>query len=172
MGQIQNAILNTLGSVQQMSQLYKFTDAYVKQRENKAAEAKQRDLERDVKTGKIQMAHQQARGKLIAGIRQGGFTEEQKKQYEEEYGHLSGLTKEEIKTIKSDLTKQIKATQNISLDPNDPELMDLYLKREYLDQKYPAEKDKKRRAQKSPQEQADTNGNIEKAKNTIKGGKK
>lgn len=171
MGQIQNAILNTLGSAQQMAQLYKFTDAYVKQRENKTAEAKQRDLERDVKTGKIQMSHQQARGKLIAGIRQGGFTEEQKKQYKEEYGHLSGLTQTEIGVIKRELTNQIKKTQKINLDPNDPELMDLYLKSEYLEQKYPA-KDKKANAQKSPQEQADTNGNIEKAKNTIKGGKK
>lgn len=171
MGQIQNAVLNTLGSVQQMSQLYKFTDAYVKQREDKAADAKQRDLERDVKTGKIQMAHQQARGKLIAGIRQGGFTDEQKKQYEEEYSHLSNLTQKEIGTVKRELTNQIKKIQQINLDPSDPELMDLYLKSEYLEQKYPA-KDKKVKAQKSPQEQANTNENIEKAKNTIKGGKK
>lgn len=171
MGQIQNAILNTLGSVQQMAQLYKFTDAYVKQREGKAAEAKQRDLEREVKTGKIQMAHQQTRGKLIAGIRQSGFTKEQEKQYEEEYGHLSSLTQKEIGTIKSKLTNQIKKIQQISLDPNDPELMDLYLKSEYLEQTYPAE-DKKAKAQKSAQEQADTNKNIKKAKNTARGGKK
>lgn len=181
MGQIQNAILNTLGSAQQMAQLYKFTDAYVKQRENKAAEAKQRDLERDVKTGKLQMAHQQARGKLVAGLREGGFTKEQEKQYEEEYGHLSKLTQTEIGTIKGKLTNQIKAIQKISLDPNDPELMDLYLKSEYLDQKYPnkneqkqaqRQADKKAKAQKSAQEQADTNENIEKAKNMARGGKK
>ena len=172
MGQIQNAILNSIGSVQQMLQMYKFTDAYVKQREDKAAEAKQRDLERDVKTGKIQMAHQQARGKLIAGIRQGGFTDEQEKRYKEEYGHLSNLTQKEIGKVKGALTNQIKKIQQINLDPNDPELMDLYLKSEYLDQKYPAGKDRKAKAQKSPQEQADTNDNIARAKNAAKGGKK
>ena len=155
-----------------MAQLYKLTDSYVKQRENKAAEAKQRDLERDVKTGKVQMAHQQARGKLIAGIRQGGFTEEQKKRYEEEYGHLSGLTQKEIGSVKSALTNQIKKIQQINLDPNDPELMDLYLKSEYLNQTYPAGADSKVRANKSPQEQADTNDNIARAKKAAKGGKK
>lgn len=172
MGQIQNAVLNTLGSVQQMAQLYKLSNAYIEQQENKAAEARQRSLERDVKTGKIQMAHQQARGKLVAGLRESGFTDEQKKQYEKEYGHLSGLTKKEIGSIKSELTNQIKATQKISLDPNDPELMDLYLKREYLDQTYPTGADSKVRANKSPQEQANTNDNIKKAKKAAKGGKK
>ena len=172
MGQIQNAILNSIGSVQQMIQLYKLTDSYVKQREDKAAAAKQRDLERDVKTGKIQMAHQQARGKLIAGIRQGGFTEEQNKRYEEEYGHLSNLTQKEIGAVKRGLTNQIKKIQQISLDPNDSELMDLYLKSEYLEQKYPARADSKVKANKSPQEQADTNENIKKAKKAAKGGKK
>src|SRR5574344_972240 len=103
MGQIQNAVLNALGSVQQMAQLYKLSNAYVKQQEDKAAEARQRDLERNVKTGKIQMAHQQARGKLVAGLREGGFTDEQKKQYEKEYGHLSGLTQKEIGAVKRDL---------------------------------------------------------------------
>lgn len=191
MGQIQNAILNTLGSVQQMAQLYKFTDAYVKRQEDKAAEARQRDLERDVKTGKLQMAHQQTRGKLVAGIRQGGFTEDQKKQFEKEYGHLSNLTQKEIGTVKSALTNQIKKTQQVTLDPNDPELINLYLKSEYLDETYPnkeeqkkAERqankdkkekaqrqtDKKAKAQKSAQEQADTNENIEKTRDTIKGG--
>ena len=172
MGQIQNAVLNALGSVQQMAQLYKLSNAYVKQQEDKAAEARQRDLERNVKTGKIQMAHQQARGKLVAGLREGGFTDEQKKQYEKEYGHLSGLTQKEIGAVKRGLTNQIKATQKISLNPDDPDLMDLYMKSEYLDQTYPAGADSKVRANKSPQEQADTNDNIKKAKKAAKGGKK
>ena len=191
MGQIQNAILNSLGSIQQMTQMYKFTDAYIKRQEDKAAEARQRDLERDVKTGKLQMAHQQTRGKLVADIRQGGFTEDQKKRYEKEYGHLSGLTGTEIGTVKGQLTNLIKKTQQITLDPNDPELTELYLKSEYLDETYPnkeeqkkAERqankdkkekaqrqtDKKAKAQKSAQEQANTNENIEKARDTIKGG--
>lgn len=172
MGQIQNAVLNTLGSVQQMAQLYKLSNAYIKQQEDKAAEAKQRSLEQDVKTGKIQIAHQQTRGKLVAGLREGGFTDEQKKQYEKEYSHLSNLTQREIGAIKKELTDQIKATQKISLNPDDPELMDLYMKREYLSQAYPTRADSKAKASKSPQEQANTNDNVKKARAAAKGGKK
>ena len=50
--------------------------------------------------------------------------------------------------------------------------MDLYLKSEYLNQTYPAGADSKVRANKSPQEQADTNDNIARAKKAAKGGKK
>ena len=39
MGQIQNAILNTLGSAQQMAQLYKLTDTYIKQQTQRSADA-------------------------------------------------------------------------------------------------------------------------------------
>lgn len=172
MGQIQNAVLNALGSVQQMAQLYKLTDAYVEQQENKAAEAKQKSLEQDVKTGKLQMTHQQTRSKLVAGLREGGFTDEQKAQYKKDYEHFSGLTQKEIGTAKRELTNQIKRTQAVSLDPNNPELIDLYSRSEYLSQQYPAGADKKAKANKSPQEQADSNSNIKAAKNAAKGGKK
>ena len=49
MGQIQNAVLNTLGSVQQMAQLYKLTDAYTEGQRKKSAAAAKAAAEEEAK---------------------------------------------------------------------------------------------------------------------------
>lgn len=178
MGQIQNAILNTLGSVQQMAQLYKLTDAYAKQQEDKAneraekaAQQKYEDLKREYEKGKTVE-------EIQAKIKSEPFTEEENDAYKKEYSKFYDNTYADDKSRKNALTTEKgKLTELIKKypgDPNDLEYRNLVRQRHWLDNKdfdylYKS-KSGKGKAQKSAQEQADTNGNIEKAKNTIKGG--
>ena len=172
MGQIQNAILNTLGSVQQMAHLYKFTDSYAKKQENKAKEraeeaAKQRFEDIENKRIRSRTAEQ-----VKADILATPLTEEENKKFSEVYDYAKNFTPQQLKKPRSELDKSIEVYAG---DFNDSKYAELIREREWFRQNHPTaderkELDKKAKAQKSPQEQADTNENIEKAKNTIKGG--
>ena len=188
MGQIQNAILNALGSVQQMSQLYKFTDSYVKQREDNAKERAERAEKQKYEDLKAEYEKNQTIDQLKAKIHAEPYSEEENKGYKGRYSKFyendntfannesrrNALIKE-----KGSLTQLI---NNYKGDFDSPELREWIRRRQWLDdtkdfkylyasedQNKPKNK-KKGRAQKSPQEQADTNENIKKAKDTIKGG--
>ena len=178
MGQIQNAILNTLGSVQQMAQLYKLTNAYAKQQEDeanqraeKAAQQKYEDLKKEYEKG-------QTVEQIKAKIHAEPYSEEENTKYKEFYNRFYDNTYKDDKSRRDALTKEkgdiTKLINSYPGDPNDPEYKNLVRKRQWLDNKdfdylYKG-KGGKKKAQKSPQEQADTNENIEMAKNTIKGG--
>lgn len=174
MGQIQNAILNSLGSVQQMSQLYKFTDAYVKQREDKAEERtekaeKQRFEELEQKRIRSRTA-EQAKADILATP----LTEEENKKFSEVYDYAKDFSPQKLKDPRSKLDKSIDAYAG---NFTDPKYVELIREREWFRQNHPTkaeqdEMDKKAKAQKSAQEQADTNENIAKAKNKARGGKK
>lgn len=186
MGQIQNAVLNTLGSVQQMVQLYKLTDAYAEQQENnanekaeKAARQKYEDLKKEYEKGKTVE-------EIQAKIKSEPFSKEENDAYKKEYNKFydntykdnnsrrNALTKE-----KGDITKLIRNYPGDASDlANNLEYKNLVRKRQWLENedfdylfKSRSGGDKKK-AQKSPQEQADTNDNIARAKKAAKGGKK
>ena len=178
MGQIQNAILNTLGSVQQMAQLYKLTDAYAdKQRKKSAATAKvaaEEAAQQKFEEIERQRLRNRTAEQVKADILATPLTEEEKKKFAERYKDLEGASPRKL------VDPRKKLDNSISIYPGeftDPTYVELIREREWFKQNHPTayerdELNKKARAQKSPQEQANTNENIEKAKNMAKGGKK
>lgn len=174
MGQIQNAILNTLGSVQQMSQLYKLTDAYAEQQENRAnarAEKAAKQKFEDIEKERIKSrTAEQAKADILATP----LTEEENKKFSEYYDYAKDFTPQKLKDPRNKLDASINAYIG---EFTDPKYVELIREREWFRQNHPTkaekdEMDKKAKAQKSPQEQANTNENIAKAKNTARGGKK
>lgn len=174
MGQIQNAILNTLGSIQQMTQLYKLTDAYAKKQENdakkRAEEAAQQRFEEIERKRLRNRTAEQAKADILSTP----LTEEENKKFSEAYNYAKDFTPQQLKKPRNDLKNSIDAYVG---EFTDPKYVELIREREWFRQNYPTvreqeELDKKAKAQKSPQEQADTNGNIARAKNRAKGGKK
>ena len=178
MGQIQNAVLNTLGSIQQMAQLYKLTDAYAESQENEANQRAEKAAKQKFEDLKNEYEKSQTVEQVKAKIHAEPYSEEENAKYKEFYNRFYDNTYKDDKSRRDALTKEKgKITQLINSypgDPNDLEYKNLVRKRQWLDNKdfdYLFKgKGGKRKAQKSPQEQADTNENIEKAKNTIKGG--
>lgn len=184
MGQIQNAILNTLGSVQQMAQFYKLTDAYVKQQTQRSADAARAAAEVEAQQKYEDLKKEYEKGKTVeeiqAKIKSESFSKEENDAYKKEYNKFYDNTYRDDKSRKNALTtEKVKLTELIKKypgDPNDLEYRNLVRKRQWLENKdfdylfKSRSGGGKKKAQKSPQEQADTNESIEKAKNTIKGG--
>lgn len=168
MGQIQNALLNSLGSVQQMIQMYKLTDAYAKQQEDNAKERAEKAAQQKFEQAEERRLRNRTAQQIEADILATPFTEEEEKKLSEKYKDLENASPGKRGSSKSDLTDSIRAYVG---DFTDPKYAELIRERAWLDKKYPAKKRQgKAKAQKSAQEQADTNENIEIAKNTIKGG--
>lgn len=183
MGQIQNAILNTLGSVQQMSQLYKLTDTYVKQQTQRSADAARAAAEVEAQQKYEDLKKEYEKGKIVeeiqTKIKSEPFSKEENDAYKKEYNKFYDNTYKDNESRKNALTTEKQAITKLIKkypgDPNDLEYKNLVRKRQWLDNEdfeylYKGKGRNKGRAQKSPQEQADTNENIEMAKNTIKGG--
>ena len=178
MGQIQNAILNTLGSVQQMAQLYKLTDAYAEKKKKKDAAAAKVAAEEAAQQRFDQAEERRLRSRTAGQAKEDilatPLTEEEKKKFAERYKDLEGASPRKL------IDPRRKLDNSISLYPGeftDPQYAELIREREWFKQNHPTayerdEMDKKAKAQRSPQEQADTNENIEKAKNMARGGKK
>ena len=174
MGQIQNAILNALGSAQQMLQMYKLTDAYANKLKN-VSEKEAKD-----KYNKFL-----ERNKVDSEILKTPLSAEEKAKYEEEFKDV--FTRRENEDIRAFGARRKKGTESepglerqlenlynsFSGDLLSDEYKDLIRKRAFVTQKN-KELDNQRRKEletlRKAQEQADTNENIEKAKNTIKGG--
>lgn len=180
MGQIQNAVLNTLGSVQQMAQLYKLTDAYAEQQENRANQRAEREAQQKYEDLKKEYEKTQTVEQVKAKIHAEPYSEEENAKYKEFYNRFYDKNtkdediKNQIKKEKQDLTGLITKYQG---DINSPEYRELVRRRQWLDDTKDFShlykgKGGKGKAQKSPQEQADTNDNIARAKNAAKGGKK
>ena len=180
MGQIQNAILNTLGSVQQMAQLYKLTDAYADKQEGKAKERAEKAAKQKYEDAEAERLRGRTNNQILADTMATPYSEEEITRYKNTYRDLYSdkITDEQkksnLKTAKGKLTKSINDYQG---ELNDPDHVAKLRERQWLetneDFKYLYKsKDSKGKAQKSPQEQADTNGNIKKAKKAAKGGKK
>ena len=178
MGQIQNAVLNTLGSVQQMAQLYKLTDAYTEGQRKKSAAAAKVAAEEAAQQKFEEIEKQRLRSRTAeqakADILSTPLTEEEKEKFSKDYDYAKDFTPQQLKTPRNKLEASINAYVG---EFTDPKYVELIREREWFRQNHPtaAEQkgiDKKAKAQKSAQEQADTNGNIEKAKKAAKGGKK
>ena len=174
MGQIQNAVLNTLGSVQQMAQLYKLTDAYANKQEGKAKERAEKEAKQrfeDIENKRIRSrTADQAKADILATP----LTEEENKKFSEVYNYAKDFTPQQLKNPRSKLDQSIDAYTG---EFTDPKYVELIREREWFRQNHPTanernELDKKARANKSPQEQANTNDNIARAKKAAKGGKK
>ena len=174
MGQIQNAVLNTLGSVQQMVQLYKLTDTYAERQEGKAKERAEKEAKQRFEEIEEQRLRSRTAGQAKEDILATPLTEEENKKFSENYKYAENFTPQQLKIPRNKLDQSINAYVG---DFTDPKYVELIREREWFRQNHPTaderkQFDKKAKAQKSPQEQADTNGNIEKAKNAAKGGKK
>ena len=178
MGQIQNAILNTLGSVQQMSQLYKLTDAYAEQQRKKDEEAAKVAAEEAAQQKFEQAEERRLRSRTAGQIKEDilatPLTEEEKKKFAERYKDLEGASPQKLKEPRKKLDNSIKIYPG---EFTDPKYVELIREREWFKQNHPTayerdEMDKRANALKSPQEQANTNENIARAKNMAKGGKK
>ena len=180
MGQIQNAVLNTLGSVQQMAQLYKLTNAYAEQQENNANERAERAAKQKYEEEEEKRLRNRTNNQILADTMATPYSEEEIARYKNTYRDLYSdkITDEQkksnLKTAKGKLTQSINDYKG---ELNDPDHVAKLRERQWLetneDFKYLYKsKDKKAKAQKSAQEQANTNENIEKAKNAAKGGKK
>lgn len=180
MGQIQNAVLNTLGSAQQMAQLYKLSDAYIEQQENKAKERAEEAAQQKFEDLKKEYEKNQTVELVQAKIHAEPYSEEENAKYKEIYNKFYDNTFKDDKSRRDALTKEksyiTKLIRSYPGNPNDLEYKNLVRKRQWLDNEdfdYLFKgRGGKKKAQKSPQEQADTNENIEKAKNAAKGGKK
>lgn len=178
MGQIQNAVLNTLGSVQQMAQLYKLTDAYAEKQEDKAKERAEKAVQQKFEDLKKEYEKNQTIEQVQAKIHAEPYSEEENAKYKKIYNRFYDNTYKDDKSRRDALTKEkgdiTKLIRSYPGDPNDLEYKNLVRKRQWLDNKdfdyLFKSKGGKKKAQKSPQEQADTNENIEKAKNAAKGG--
>lgn len=174
MGQIQNAVLNTLGSVQQMAQLYKLTDAYTEGQRKKSAEAAKKAAEQKFEDIEKERIRSRTAEQAKADILSTPLTEEENKKFSEIYDYAKDYTPQKLKDPRSKLDKSIDAYVG---EFTDPKYVELIREREWFKQNHPTkaekdEMDRKAKAQKSPQEQADTNENIKRAKNAAKGGKK
>lgn len=174
MGQIQNAVLNTLGSVQQMVQLYKLTDAYAERQEGKAKERAEKAAKQKFEEAEEKRLRNRTAGQAKEDILSTPFTEEENKKFSEAYNYAKDFTPQQLKKLRNDLKNSIDAYVG---DFRDPKYVELIREREWFRQNHPTaeerkELDKKAKAQKSPQEQADTNDNIARAKKAAKGGKK
>ena len=184
MGQIQNAVLNTLGSVQQMAQLYKLTDAYTERQRKKSAAAAKAAAEEEAKQkyedAEAERLRSRTNNQILADTMATPYSEEEITRYKNTYRDLYSdkITDEQkknsLKIAKGKLTQSINKYQG---ELNDPDHVAKLRERQWLetneDFKYLYKsKDNKARAQKSPQEQANTNDNIKKAKKAAKGGKK
>lgn len=173
MGQIQNAILNTLGSVQQMAQLYKLTDAYANKQEGKAKERAEKAAQQRFEEIEKQRIRSRTAEQAKADILSTPLTEEEKEKFSKDYDYAKNFTPQQLRVPRGKLDASIKAYAG---EFTDPKYVELIREREWFRQNHPTkaerDQDEKAKAQKSPQEQADTNGNIEKAKNIAKGGKK
>ena len=174
MGQIQNAILNSLGSVQQMMQMYKLTDAYAEQQEDKAKERAEKAEKQRFEEAEEKRLRNRTAGQAREDILSTPLTEEENKKFSEMYNYAKDYTPQQLKILRNDLRNSIDTYVG---DFRDPKYVELIREREWFRQNHPTvnerkELDKKAKAQKSAQEQANTNENIAKAKNTIKGGKK
>ena len=174
MGQIQNSFLNALGSVQQMVQLYKLTNAYAEQQENNANERAEKAAKQRFEEAEEKRLRNRTAGQAKEDILSTPLTEEENKKFSEAYNYAKDYTPQQLKKLRNDLKNSIDAYVG---DFRDPKYVELIREREWFRQNHPTaderkELDKKAKAQKSPQEQADTNGNIARAKNAAKGGKK
>ena len=174
MGQIQNAVLNTLGSVQQMVQLYKLTDAYADKQESKAKERAEKEAKQRFEEAEEKRLRNRTAGQAKEDILSTPLTEEENKKFSEAYNYAKDYTPQQLKKLRNDLKNSIDSYVG---DFRDPKYVELIREREWFRQNHPTaderkELDKKAKAQKSPQEQADTNDNIARAKNAAKGGKK
>lgn len=176
MGQIQNSILNSIGSVQQMIQLYKLTDAYANKLKN-VSEKEAKD-----KYNKFL-----ERNKVDSEILKTPLSKEEKAKYEEEFKDV--FTRRENEDIRAFGARRKKGTESepglerqldnlyssFSGDLLSDEYKDLVRKRAFVTQKN-KELDNQRRKEletlRKAQEQADTNENISISKNIAKGGKK
>lgn len=174
MGQIQNAILNSLGSVQQMIQMYKLTDAYAERQEDKAKERAEKAEKQRFEDIENERLRSRTADQAKADILSTPLTEEEKKKFSENYKYAKNFTPQQLKKPRSKLDKSIDAYVG---EFTDPKYVELIREREWFRQNHPTkaereDMDKKAKAQKSPQEQANTNDNIKKAKNRARGGKK
>lgn len=182
MGQIQNAILNTLGSVQQMAQLYKLTDAYAEGQRKKSAEAAKKAAEEAAQQkyeyAEAERLRNRTNNQILADTMAIPYNEEEITRYKNTYRDLYSdkITDEQKKkalsAAKGKLTNSINKYQG---ELNDPDHVAKLRERQWLetneDFKYLYKsQDGKGKAQKSPREQADTNENIAKAKKAAKGG--
>ena len=178
MGQIQNAILNSLGSVQQMTQLYKLTDAYAERQENKAKERAEKEAQQKYENLKNEYEKNQTVEQVKAKIHAEPYSEEENAKYKEFYNRFYDNTYGDNDSRRKALIAEKQAITGLINkypgDPNDLEYKNLVRKRQWLDNKdfdYLFKgKDNTAKAQKSAQEQADTNDNIKRAKNAAKGG--
>lgn len=174
MGQIQNAVLNTLGSVQQMVQLYKLTDAYTEEQRKKSAEAAKKAEEQRFEDIEKERIRSRTAEQAKADILSTSLTEEENKKFSEIYDYAKDYTPQKLKDPRSKLDRSIDAYAG---EFTDPKYVELIREREWFRQNHPTkaekdEMDRKAKAQKSAQEQADTNDNIARAKKAAKGGKK
>ena len=177
MGQIQNSILNSIGSVQQMLQLYKLTDAYANKLKNLSE-----------KEAKDKYGRFLERNKVDAEILKTPLSEEEKAKYEEEFKDIFTRRENESETAFGNRRKRkgdasgpgLEAQldnvySSFSGDLLSDEYKDLVKKRAFVTQKN-KELDNQRRKEvetlRKAQEQADTNENISISKNIAKGGKK
>ena len=187
MGQIQNAVLNTLGSVQQMVQLYKLTDTYIEGQRKKSADAAKAAAEEQAQAKyedlKKEYEKTQTVEQVKAKIHAEPYSGEENAKYKEFYNRFYDNTYKDNDARKKALGKEKRQLTNLITnyqgDINSPEYREWVRRRQWLDDtkdfKYLYEsedKDNKAKAQKSPQEQANTNDNIKKAKKAAKGGKK
>ena len=180
MGQIQNAVLNTLGSVQQMAQLYKLTDAYANKQEGKAKERAEKEAKQRYEEAEEKRLRNRTSQQMLADTMAIPYSEEENANYKNMYRDLYSneisdkQKKNALSKAKRKLTESI---TNYPGEQTDPKYTEYLRERQWLenneDFKYLyTSKDGKGKAQKSPQEQADTNDNIARAKNAAKGGKK
>lgn len=183
MGQIQNAILNSLGSIQQMAQLYKLTDAYTNKLKNISE-----------KEAKDKYSKYLERNKVDAEILKTPLSEEEKAKYEEEFKDIFTRREGEREVDFGNRRKKRGDASGPGLEAQldniygsfsgdllSDEYKDIVRKRNFVYQKN-KELDKQRAKENETkrknntlnkaQEQANTNENIEKAKNMAKGGKK
>ena len=176
MGQIQNAILSTIGSIQQMTQLYKLTDAYANKLKN-VSEQEAKD-----KYSKFL-----ERNKVDSEILKTPLSAEEKAKYEEEFKDIFTRREGESETDfgnrrkwgkenKPGLERQLENLYNsFSGDFLSDEYKDLVRKRAFATQKNKEldnQRARERQLTRKAQAQADTNENIERAKNIARGGKK
>ena len=180
MGQIQNAVLNTLGSVQQMAQLYKLTDAYANKQEGKAKERAEKEAKQRYEEAEEKRLRNRTSQQMLADTMAIPYSEEENANYKNMYRDLYSneisdkQKKDALSKAKRKLTQSI---TNYPGEQTDPKYTEYLRERQWLenneDFKYLyTSKDGKGKAQKSPQEQADTNDNIARAKKAAKGGKK
>ncbi len=176
MGQIQNAILNALGSAQQMAQLYKLTDAYADKLKNVSEEEAKKKYSKFLE-----------RNKIDSEILKTPLSAEEKAKYEEEFKDV--FTRRENEDIRAFGARRKKGTESepglerqienlyssFSGDLLSDEYKDLVRKRAFVAQKN-KELDNQRKKEldtlRKAQTQADTNESISISKTIAKGGKK